>query len=143
MGKPQALGLALLRLALGVFFLFEGLGKLGWFASSDVLTASLNTWLKDAHPVSRVYIESVCLPGVEVFARLVPLGELAAALALILGVFARPAAAAALLMVLNFHVASGAVFKYSFLTNAFGLPVLGGLLALAVGAVSLPLSLRK
>ncbi len=143
MGKPQALGLALLRIALGVFFLFEGLGKLGWFVSSDVLTASLNTWLKDAHPVSRVYIESVCLPGVEVFARLVPLGELAAALALILGVFARPAAVAALLMVLNFHVASGAVFKYSFLTNAFGLPVLGGLLALAVGAVSLPLSLRK
>ncbi|MCC7124252.1 MAG: DoxX family protein [Acidobacteria bacterium] len=143
MGRPQALGLALLRIALGVFFLFEGLGKLGWFASSGVLISSLNTWLKDAHPVSRVYIETVCLPGVEVFARLVPLGELATGLALILGVFARPAAAVALLMVLNFHVASGALFKYSFMTNAFGLPVFGGLLALAVGAVALPLSLRK
>jgi hypothetical protein len=33
-------------------------------------------------------------------------------------------------MALNFHVASGALFKYSFLTNGYGLPVLGSTLAL-------------
>jgi hypothetical protein len=46
-------------------------------------------------------------------------------------------------MVLNFHVASGALFQYRFLTNGFGLPVLGGLLALAVGGVRLPWSVRE
>ena len=49
----------------------------------------------------------------------------------------------ALLMVLNFHVASGAIFKYAFLTNGFGLPVMGGLLALALGGVGLPFSVNK
>ena len=42
----------------------------------------------------------------------------------------------------NFHVAAGTLFHYSFLTNAYGLPVLGGTLALALGGVRLPLSLR-
>jgi hypothetical protein len=35
-------------------------------------------------------------------------------------------------MALNFHVASGALFQYSFLTNGYGLPVLGSTLALAL-----------
>ena len=45
-------------------------------------------------------------------------------------------------MVLNFHVANGNLFKYQYLTNGFGLPVLGGLLALAIGAGRLPWSLK-
>jgi hypothetical protein len=47
------------------------------------------------------------------------------------------------LMVLNFHFASGALFQYRFLTNGYGLPVLGPLLGLAIGGARLPLSLRK
>ena len=35
-------------------------------------------------------------------------------------------------MALNFHIGSGALFKYSFLTNGYGLPVLGSTLALAL-----------
>ena len=46
-------------------------------------------------------------------------------------------------MVLNFHFASGILFEYRYLTNGYGLPVLGGLLALALGGAALPLSLRK
>jgi hypothetical protein len=45
-------------------------------------------------------------------------------------------------MVLNIHIASGALFKYSFLTNGYGLPVLGSTLALAIGGVRLRWSLR-
>ena len=45
-------------------------------------------------------------------------------------------------MALNFQIASGAVFKYSFLTSGYGLPVLGGTLALAIGGVRLPWSIR-
>ena len=88
-------------------------------------------------------MQTVCLPGAPVFARLVVLGELATGVGLILGVYARYAALAAVLMVLNFHFASGIIFEYRYLTNGYGLPVLGGLLALAIGGASLPLSLRK
>jgi uncharacterized membrane protein YphA (DoxX/SURF4 family) len=73
----------------------------------------------------------------------VPFGELVAGAALVVGFWTRLAAAAAFLMVLNFHVASGAIFQYRFLTNGFGLPVLGGLLALALGGARLPLAVRE
>jgi hypothetical protein len=80
---------------------------------------------------------------VRVFARLIPLAELATALALLLGFWTPVAATLAFLMVLNFHLASGLIFRYAFLTNGYGLPVLGGLLALALGGGKLPWSLRN
>ena len=52
----------------------------------------------------------------------------------------RLAAALTLLMVINFHVAADVMFRYDYLFNAYGPPVLGGLLALAIGGVRLPLS---
>ena len=142
-GGAAAGGLRLLAMFLGVFLIFEGLGKLAWFTDSGPLQGALQGWLKDAPPTSRWYLETFAIPGVPMFARLVPFGELAAGVALVLGFWTRLAAAFAFLMVLNFHVASGAIFQYRFLTNGFGLPVLGGLLALAVGASRLPLSVRE
>lgn len=137
-----ASGLRLLTIFLGVFLIFEGLGKLAWFTDSAPLQGTLQEWLKTASPTSRWYLETFAIPGVPMFARLVPFGELAAGVALVLGFWTRLAAAFAFLMVLNFHVASGAIFQYRFLTNGFGLPVLGGLLALAVGGSRLPWSVR-
>jgi uncharacterized membrane protein YphA (DoxX/SURF4 family) len=61
------------------------------------------------------------------------LGEFAAGLAFLGGVSTRLAAVLALLMVINFHVASGAIARYQFLTNGYAFPVMGGLLALAIG----------
>jgi uncharacterized membrane protein YphA (DoxX/SURF4 family) len=138
----EGTGLAVLRILLGVFFLFEGAGKLAWLADHAPLAARLQEWLATAGPASRWYIQ-VLAPGTIVFARLVMLGELAAGVALVLGVWTRLAAALAFLMVLNFHVASGAIFQYRFLTNGYGLPVLGGLLALAIGGGRLPFSVRR
>ncbi len=143
MGKGQAWGLTTLRLCLGVFFLFEAISKIGWFASSAVLRSRLTEWVEMVPAISRAYINNVCLPGAEIFARLVPLGEFSVATALLLGGYTRLAAVLALLMVLNFHFASGVMFQYSYLTNGYGLPVLGGLLALAFGGTSLPLSVRR
>ena len=143
MGKGQAWGLTTLRLCLGVFFLFEAISKIGWFASSAVLRSRLTEWVETVPAISRAYINNVCLPGAEIFARLVPLGEFAVATALLLGGYTRLAAVLALLMVLNFHFASGVMFQYSYLTNGYGLPVLGGLLALAFGGTSLPLSVKR
>ena len=143
--NKQGWGLALLRICLGVFFLFEGFGKLAWFADSSILVGRLAGWLADAGAgtATRWYLSHVAMPGAGVFARLVPLGELATGVAFITGAWTRAAATLAFLMVLNIHVASGALFRMAFLTNGYGLPVLGGTLALAVGGVRLPLSLRK
>ena len=41
-------------------------------------------------------------------------------------------------MVLNFHFAMGVLLQYSYLWNGYGPPVLGGLLALAIGGAGLP-----
>ncbi len=141
--NPSARGLTALRLFLGVFFLFEGIGKIGWLMDPSPLTAQLTGYLQGANQWNRAYLETVCLPGAAVFARLVLFGELATGVSFLLGAYARYAAIAAFLMVLNIHFASGALFQYRFLTNGYGLPVLGGLLALAIGGAALPLSLRK
>ena len=141
--NSQGRGLALLRIFLGVFFLFEAIGKAGWLLDSTPLVKQLTGWLEGAGPYNRWYLETVCLPGAAVFARVVLFGEASTAVALILGAYTRVAAVLALLMVLNFHVASGAIFTMSFLSSGYGLPVVGGLLALAIGASALPWSLKK
>lgn len=141
--SPQARGLTALRWCLGVFFLFEGISKLGWLGDPSPLTAQLTGYLQSANDWNRWYLERVCLPGAPIFARLVLFGELATGVSLITGVYTRYAAAVAFLMVLNIQFASGLLFQYRFLTNAYCLPVLGGLLALAIGGASLPLSLRR
>ncbi len=139
----QARGLTALRVFLGVFFLFEGIGKIGWLMDPSPLTTQLTEYLQSANEWNRGYLQAVCIPGAAVFARLVLLGELATGVSLILGAYARYAAIAAFLMVLNIHFASGVLFEYRYLTNGYGLPVLGGLLALAFGAAALPLSLKR
>ncbi len=138
-------GLTIIRLSMGVFFLFEGLNKYRWFLDSSILAGRFAGWLDGAAAgsLARWYLEHVAIPGTAVFARLVPLGELAAGTALILGVWTPVAAFLAFLMVLNIHVASGALFRYQFLTNGYGLPVLAPLLGLTVGGIRLPLSLRR
>lgn len=141
--QPAARGLTALRLFLGVFFLFEGLGKIGWLADPSPLTTQLQGYLQTANPWNRPYLEAVCLPYAAIFARLVLAGELATGLSFLLGAFSRLAAILAFLMVLNIHYASGALFQSRFLTNGYGLPVLGGLLALAIGGAALPLSVRR
>ncbi len=128
----RASGLAIVRVALGVFLIFEGLSKYRWLSSSAPLAAQLGEWLKQAAVPNRWYLEHLAMPWTGVLARLVMLGEFTCGLALACGFWTRTFAAIALLMVLNFHFASGAFFHARFLTNGYGLPVLGALLGLAV-----------
>jgi thiosulfate dehydrogenase [quinone] large subunit len=140
----QGTGLALLRICIGIFFIFEGLGKIRWFMNTSQLAGMFANWSQAAAPgsVSHWYLERIALPGVAVFARLVPLGELTSGLALVLGFWTPFFAFVALFMALNFQIASGVMFKYSFLTSGYGLPVIGATLALALGGVRLPWSIR-
>jgi uncharacterized membrane protein YphA (DoxX/SURF4 family) len=127
-------GILVLRISLGVFFVFEGLGKLRWFTDPSILANQLNGWLQAAPEgsISHLYLTRVAIPGTAIFARLVPLGEIVSGLAMIAGFWTPLFALIALFMALNFHIGSGALFKYSFLTNGYGLPVVGGTLALAL-----------
>jgi uncharacterized membrane protein YphA (DoxX/SURF4 family) len=140
----QGTGLALLRIMIGVFFVFEGVGKLRWFTDTSILAARFADWNQatNAGSVSAWYLSHIAVPGTAIFARLVPLGEIFGGLALVIGLWTPVVAFLAFLMVLNIHIASGALFKYSFLTNGFGLPVLGSTLALAIGGVRLRWSIR-
>lgn len=142
-GGVQGTALRALSICSGVFLLFMGIDKIGWFTDSGPLLSRLQEWRSAAPGPSRWYLDTIAIPGAPVFARLVVLGELAAGVALIVGFRIRLAAALALLMILNFHFASDVMFRYAYLTNAYGLPVIGGLLALVLGGVRLPLSLSK
>ncbi len=140
----QGTGLTVLRICIGVFFIAEGLGKWRWFADSTLLGHQLAGWLQAAAAgsLSHWYLERVAIPGTAFFARLVPLGEILSGLAMLVGFWTPLAALVAFLMALNFHVASGVMTKLSFLSNGYGLPVLGSTLALAIGGVRLRWSVR-
>ncbi len=138
-------GLTVLRVSLGVFFLFEGLSKIRWLVNPALLATELTGWAHTVSPLSLSgrYLSRVALPWVAYFARLVPLGELTCGVALIAG-FATPLFAfIAFFMALNFQFASAALFKYSFLTSGYGLPVLGGTLALTLAGSTRTQTSRK
>jgi uncharacterized membrane protein YphA (DoxX/SURF4 family) len=122
-----------LRLCLGVFFLFEGIGKIAWFKNPSILASQFVDWSRAVPPgsISQLYLQRLATPGTAVFARLVPIGEMVSGVALIAGFWTPLFAFIAFFMALNFHIASGALFKYSFLTSGYGPPVLGSTLALA------------
>ena len=135
------LALRVLALTLGVFFLAMGVNKTEWLTNSDLLAERFARWLPHAAPHARWYLEHIAIPGAPLFARLVPLGELGAAAALILGIHIRVVAPLALAMVVNFHFATSALSTWAFLRDGTGLPVLGALLALAITGHRLPFCL--
>lgn len=140
----QNLGLTVLRVCIGVFFIFEGLGKIRWFGDPSILAARLADWSHTAPPgsISAWYLQRVADPGIAIYARLVPLGELISGIALVVGFWTPLFAFIAFFMALNFQIAGNMLFKYAFLTSGYGLPVLGSTLALAIGGVRLRWSVR-
>ena len=140
----QGTGLAIIRVAIGAFFIAEGLTKYRWFLDASILAGRFNEWRQAAAPgsVSRWYIGHVAMPGLQFFARLVPLGEIFSGIALVFGFWTPLFAFIAFFMAANYQVADGAMFRISFLTSGYGLPVLGSTLGLAIGGVRLPLSVR-
>ena len=141
--EAAGLGLRLLAVMLGVFFLSMGLNKLAWLTDSDILLQKLQMFLKGASPGTRWYIETIAMPGVPLFARLAPIAELSTAVALIVGFWTRLAATLAFLMVLNFHFATGEIVTRAFLVDGTGLPVLGALMALMIGGGKLPWTVSR
>jgi uncharacterized membrane protein YphA (DoxX/SURF4 family) len=132
-GSALGVPLVVLRVSLGVFMIAKGFDKLAWLVHPNLLAVKLNAFLAQATPANRWWV-TLLIPGVAVFARLVPLGELASGASLILGRFTRLAAILAFLMILNFHLATGGLFRVDFLSDGQAFPVMGGLLAIALAS---------
>src|SRR4029077_17708237 len=83
----QGTGLAILRICIGLFFLFEGIGKVRWITDPSLLAGQLAAWAQavPAGSWSHAYLERGALPHSTTFARLVPLGELTSGAAMIAG----------------------------------------------------------
>ena len=143
-GSPrlQAAGLLVIRVAVGVYLFFVGLSKASWLLDSTPWANQLSLWLTDATPLSRWYLDRI-MPGAPIFARVIPLAEMIGGLALAVGFWTRLAALLCLVMVLNVQLAAAAMFKYSYLADASGFPLVGALLGLMIGGAKLPLSLRR
>ena len=141
----QGTGLAILRICIGVFFLFEGIGKIAWLdrcvAAGGAARRLGAGGAGVARGATRISSAWRC-PTRRYFARPVPLGEMVSGAALIAGFWTPFFAFVAFFMALNFQFASGALFKYSVLTSGYALPVLGATLALVFGGVRLPWSIR-
>jgi uncharacterized membrane protein YphA (DoxX/SURF4 family) len=131
-GRAQAAAFVLLRLFLGVFMFFFGLDRVSWLLDAAPLAAQLSSWLVDAPLASRWYLDRI-IPGAPVFARVVPLAAMVGGIALAFGFWTRIAAAVALVVVLSLQLAAGSMFRYSYLMDASGLPLVGGLMALMIG----------
>jgi uncharacterized membrane protein YphA (DoxX/SURF4 family) len=140
----QGTGLAILRIGIGIFFLFEGIGKIAWLTNPSALAGQFAGWVQavPASSWSHMYLERVAMPYTAYFARAVPLGELVSGAALVAGFWTPFFAFVAFFMALNFEFASGALFQYKALTNPYVFPVLGATLALVFGGVRLPWSIR-
>lgn len=139
----QGLGLTAVRFSVGLFFIAEGLTRYRWISDSTILAGRLGGWLEASVPGSatRWYLERV-IPTTGVLSRVVPIGEALSGLALLVGFWTPFFAFLVFLLALNFHIASGSLFKWSFLARGDGLPVLGSTLALTIGGVRLPWSMR-
>lgn len=137
------IALRVLALCVGIFLIAMALNKVAWLTDTNQLLGRFQRWAPNAQPMVRWYLEHVAIPGAPIFARLVPLGEFFGGIALIVGFMPRLAAGLVLFMVLNFHFATGSYWAWEFLRDGTGLPLFGGLLALAVGATKLPWSVRS
>ena len=56
----QGTGLAIVRICIGVFFIFEGLGKIRWFVDSSILSGQLAGWMQNAAPgsIAHAYLDA-------------------------------------------------------------------------------------
>ena len=99
--------IVLLRIYTGLFFAWNGFGKISRGSFADGMEGFLNGQLQNSFAFYRPFIETVVLPNKTLFAALVAGGELAVGLALVVGLATRYASAIGAILVLNFWFAKG------------------------------------
>jgi uncharacterized membrane protein YphA (DoxX/SURF4 family) len=139
--RSTAIALRVLALGLGVFFIAMSVNKIAWLTNADLLSDRFVRWAPAASPGVRWYLDIIALPLAPVLARAIPISEFCIGLSFVVGLWMRPAALLALFLVLNFHFGTSALYTWEFLRDATGPPVLAALIALLIGARSLPLTI--
>ena len=99
--------IVVLRIYTGIFFAWNGLGKIRRDNFADGMEGFLNGQLGNSFDFYRPFVESVVLPNKSMFAAMVAWGELAVGLAMLVGLATRYAAAVGAFLVLNFWFAKG------------------------------------
>jgi uncharacterized membrane protein YphA (DoxX/SURF4 family) len=109
MALASAQGLALIRIAFGVYFIVSAFRKTteGWLTSADGLTGFLERNVDVAAPLYASFLDTIVRPHAPTFAQLVVLGEWVAGLTLLLGLFTRLGGIVGAWLVLNYMVAKG------------------------------------
>ena len=99
--------ITLLRVYTGVFFTYNGFGKIRRGGFADGLEGFVNGRLENSYSYMRPFLESVVVPNKALFAALVSWGELMIGIALIVGLATRYAAIAGAVMVAAFWFTKG------------------------------------
>ena len=122
--------IAFLRIIVGLFFLGQGFNKLDWYPSSEFLRTSLDRYAQNAPPLTAWYQIHVAYPGIEVWSRMIPTGEMLIGIALVLGLLTVPTLIIALALVVNYHLANGALFSNHLIADPYGLLLIANLIVL-------------
>jgi uncharacterized membrane protein YphA (DoxX/SURF4 family) len=122
--------IAFFRIAVGIFFLSQGLNKLDWLTSSEFLKTNLERFAVNANPVTLWYHHYIARPGIEAWTRLIPTGEILLGISLLLGLMTRTSLIAALALVVNYHIANGRILSTQFFSDPNALLLLASLLML-------------
>ncbi len=122
----------ILRLAVAILFIHLGYTKIngGWLSSNDNLKNSFTHFEQNAPPATKWYLEHVAKPGVDLWSKLIPLGETALGISLLLGLLVRLSTFIGTLMVLNFHLTNGSLFSLSFFGSPWSILLLPCLIVL-------------
>lgn len=100
--------IVMLRIYTGLFFAWNGFGKLRRDNFADGMEGFLGAQAERTFDFYSPFVQNIVIPNKAIFASLVSWGELAIGIAMILGLATRYAAAAGAIMVLNFWFAKGA-----------------------------------
>jgi uncharacterized membrane protein YphA (DoxX/SURF4 family) len=120
-----------LRIVVGIYFLVHGLNRIEWFRTSEILREELHACSSTPYPAAQWVQKRVVLPYIEIWARLVPAGELLVGAALIVGLLSRTALILSIAMTLLYHTATGKIFTPLFVSDAAGMLLLALLTMLA------------
>lgn len=109
MRLPEGWAIALIRIAIGLYFAVDAWGKTrqGWFGSGVALTGAVRANLRQTDGFYRPFLVHVVLPHALLFSQLTLLGEWTAGVLLLLGLFTGIGAAIIMWLMLNFMLMKG------------------------------------
>lgn len=128
--RLSSVQILIIRLAIAALFLSIGPQKIqeGWLRSAEFLNKSLNNYHQKATGPELTYLDDVAIPHAEIWSKLIPIGETAVGISLLLGLLTRFSSLTAMFMVINFHAANGNLFSLNFFSSPWAGILLAGLL---------------